>query len=57
MLHSKSGATIPKVFQNLDAGAVQLFFFLTAPRAGSLDEVWMLLHHIIKGIHLKTINR
>jgi hypothetical protein len=24
------------------AGAVQLFF---APRAGSLDEVWMLLHH------------
>jgi hypothetical protein len=31
------GAAILSMFQNLNAGAVQLSFF--APRAGSLDEV------------------
>jgi hypothetical protein len=38
------GATIIKVkFKKWFVGLSNCFFF--APRAGSLDEVWMLLHH------------
>jgi hypothetical protein len=42
--HSNGGATIfPKYFKNVCAGAVQLFFLFLC--TGSLDEMWMLLHH------------
>jgi hypothetical protein len=40
----KGGATTFQRIQNLYAGAIQLSF--PSPRAGSLDEVWMLLHQL-----------